>query len=123
MPEKLLAPARHERSDVGPVFIWIGVPLLLVTVLALALLVLWLYPKALNDQGRRLVLPQFPDPQLQPRPRESMARFYAEEMQKLNGTGWIDKGKGTVHVPIAIAMRKIVQEGIPGWPASQEKRP
>ena len=51
MPEKLLAPARHETSDVGPAFIWIGVPLLLVSVLALALLVLWLYPKAMNDQG------------------------------------------------------------------------
>jgi hypothetical protein len=25
--EKLLAPARHETSDVGPAFIWIGVPL------------------------------------------------------------------------------------------------
>lgn len=123
MPEKLLAPARHETSDVGPAFIWIGVPLVLVTVLTLALLVLWLYPKAMNDQGGRLVLPQFPNPQLQPDPRESMARFYAEEMQRLNSTGWIDKAKGTVHIPIGDAMRKIAEEGIPGWPAAQEKRP
>lgn len=123
MPEKLLAPARHETSDVGPAFIWIGVPLLLVTVLALALLVLWLYPKALNGQSSGPVLPQFPNPQLQTSPRESMARFYAEEMQQLNGTGWIDKAKGTVHIPIDTAMRKIAEEGIPGWPAPQEKRP
>ncbi len=123
MPEKLLAPARHETSDVGPAFIWIGVPLVLVTVLALALLVLWLYPKSMNDQGRRLVLPQFPNPQLQSNPPESMARFYAEEMQRLNGTGWIDKAKGTVHIPIGDAMRKIAEEGIPGWPTPQEKRP
>jgi hypothetical protein len=114
MPEKLLAPARHETSDVGPAFIWIGVPVLLV---------LWLYPKAMNDQGTRLALPQFPNPQLQPSPRESMARFYAEEMQQLNGTGWIDKAKGTVHIPIATAMRTIAEEGIPGWPASREKPP
>jgi hypothetical protein len=52
-----------------------------------------------------------------------MARFYAEEMQRLNGTGWIDKTKGTVHIPIATAMRKITEEGIPGWPAPQEKAP
>jgi hypothetical protein len=123
MPEKLLAPARHEASDVGPAFIWIGAPLVLATVLALALLVLWLYPKAMNDQGTRLVLPQFPNPQLQPSPRESMARFYAEEVQQLNGTGWIDKAKGTVHIPIATAMRKIAEEGIPGWPAPKETRP
>jgi len=123
MPEKLLAPARHETSDVGPAFIWIGVPVLLVSVLALALLVLWLYPKAMNDQGTRLALPQFPNPQLQPSPRESMARFYAEEMQQLNGTGWIDKANGTVHIPIATAMRTIAEEGIPGWPAPREKPP
>ena len=123
MPEKLLAAARHETSDVGPALIWIGVPLVLVTVLVLALLVLWLYPKAMNDQGRRLALPKFPNPQLQPSPRESMARFYAEEMQRLNGTGWIDKTTGTVHIPIDTAMRKIAEEGILGWPAPQEKRP
>ena len=123
MPEKLLAPARHETSDVGPAFIWIGVPLLLVSVLALALLVLWLYPRAMSDQSRRLTLPQFPNPQLQPSPRESMAGFYAEEIQRLNGTGWIDKAKGTVHIPIGTAMRKIADEGIPGWPAPREKQP
>jgi hypothetical protein len=123
MPEKLLAPARHEPSDVGPAFIWIGVPLVLVTVLVLALLVLWLYPKAMNDQGRHLELPKFPNRQLQPSPQESMARFYAEEMRQLNSTGWIDKAKGTVHIPIETAMRKIAEEGIPGWPTPQEKRP
>jgi hypothetical protein len=123
MPEKLLAPARHETSDVGPAFIWIGVPLVLVTVLVLALLVLWLYSKTLNDQGSVPVLPQFPNPQLQPSSRESMARFYAEELQQLNGTGWIDKAKGTVHIPIGTAMGKITEEGIPGWPAPQGKRP
>jgi hypothetical protein len=123
MPEKLLAPARHETSDVGPAFIWIGVPLVLLTVLALALLVLWLFPKALNDQGSGPVLPQFPNPQLQPSSRESMARFYAEELQQLNGTGWIDKAKGTVHIPIGTAMRKIAEEDIPGWPAPQGKSP
>ena len=53
------------------------------------------------DQAKQLTLPHFPNPQLQPSPRESMARFYAEEMQRLNGTGWIDKAKGTVHIPIA----------------------
>lgn len=104
-------------------FIWIGASGILISVLALALLVLWLYPKALNDQGRRLVLPQFPNPQLQPSPRETMARFYAEEMRRLNSTGWIDKARGTVHIPIGDAMRKISEEGIPGWPAPPGRRP
>src|SRR5665213_1976140 len=98
MPEKLLAPARHETSDVGTPFIWIGVPLLFVSVLALALLVLWLFPKSTLDQAKQLTLPAFPNPQLQPNPRETMARFYAAEMRRLNGTGWVDKAKGTVHI-------------------------
>ena len=123
MPEKLLAPARHETSDVGTPFIWIGVPLLFVSVLALALLVLWLFPKSTLDQAKQLTLPTFPNPQLQPSPRETMARFYAAEMQRLNGTGWVDKAKGTVHIPIEDAMRKVAAEGIPGWPTSQDKRP
>lgn len=123
MLEKQLAPARHERSDVGPAFIWIGVPVLVITVLVLALLVLWLHPKALNDQSIGPVLPQIPIPQLQPNPPESMAKFYAEEMQQLNGIGWIDKTKGTVHIPIDTAMRKVAEEGIPGWPAPQGKHP
>lgn len=122
MPEKLLA-ARHEESDVGPAIIWIGAPLLLVSVLALALLVLWLYPQAMSDQSGRLTLPQYPDPQLQPSPRQTMTQFYAEEMQRLNGTGWIDKTKGTVHIPIGDAMRKIADEGIQGWPEPREKQP
>ena len=61
MPEKLLAPARHETSDVGTAFIWIGVPLLFVSVLALALLVLWLFPKSTLDQAKQLALPTFPN--------------------------------------------------------------
>ncbi len=61
MPEKLLAPARHETSDVGTPFIWIGVPLLFVSVLALALLVLWLFPKSTLDQAKQLTLPTFPE--------------------------------------------------------------
>jgi hypothetical protein len=123
MPKKLLAPARHETSDVGMSFIWIGMPLLFITVFALALLVLWLFPESTIDQAKWLALPQFPNPQLQPNPRENMARFYAEEMQRLNGTGWVDKAKATVHIPIENAMRKVAEEGIPGWPTPVEKRP
>jgi hypothetical protein len=122
MPEKLLAPARHEPTDVGPRFILIGVPLVIATVLVSALLVLWLYPGATIDRTLRLPLPQYPNPQLQPIPRDDMAKFYGEEMRWLNGTGWIDKAHGVAHIPISDAMRLVVQEGIPGWPAAAEKR-
>ena len=121
MSEKALSPARHEPTDVGGRFIWIGVVLLLASVLILALLVLWLYPGATTDRTMRLPLPNYPNPQLQPSPREDMAKFYEGEMRWLNGTGWIDKAHGIAHIPISDAMRLVAKEGIAGWPASTEK--
>jgi hypothetical protein len=121
MPEKALSPARHEPTDVGPRFILIGVPLFLGTVIALALLVLWLYPGATTDRTMQLPLPQYPNPQLQPNARDDMAKFYNEEMRWLNEAGWIDKAHGKVHIPISDAMRLVAKEGIPGWPAPTEK--
>ncbi|MGH6847974.1 MAG: hypothetical protein ACREC0_11205 [Methylocella sp.] len=123
MSEKGLGPARHEPTDVGARFIWIGVTGLLASVIFMALVVLWLYPGATTDRTLHLPLPQYPNPQLQPNPRADMARFYREEMQWLNGTGWVDKVHGIAHIPIAEAMRKVAQENIPGWPGSTEKAP
>jgi hypothetical protein len=122
MPEKVLSPARHEPTDVTGRFIWIGVPLLLASVLVLALLVLWLYPGATIDRTIQLPLPQYPNPSLQPNARDDMAKFYSEEKRWLNGSGWTDKAHGTTHIPISDAMRLVVQEGIPGWPTPTEKR-
>ncbi len=122
MSEKVLSPARHEPTDVGERFIWIGVAGLLVSVLVLGLLVLWLYPGATIDRTMHLPLPHYPSPQLQPNPREDMARFYSEEIRWLDGTGWIDKAHGIAHIPISDAMRLVAQEGIPGWPAPTGKR-
>lgn len=121
MPEKVLSAARHEPTDVTERFIWIGVPLLLASVVVLALLVLWLYPRATVDQTIQRPLPQYPNPQLQPNPRDDMAKFYSEEMRWLNSAGWIDKAHGNAHIPIADAMRLVAQEGIPGWPTPTEK--
>jgi hypothetical protein len=121
MPEKVLSPAQHEPTDVDARFSLIGVPLFLVTVIALALLVLWLYPGATVDRTIQLPLPLYPSPQLQPDPRADMAKFYDKEMKWLNGSGWIDKAHGITHIPIADAMRLVAQEGAPGWPSATEK--
>ena len=123
MPEQItLAPAQHEPKDVGAGFIWAGVALVLATVLALMLLVFWLFPKAISDRTLTLPLPRYPNPQLQPDARADWLKLYTSEMQALNSTGWVDKAHGVVHIPIADAMRKIVREGISGWPAA-EKQP
>jgi hypothetical protein len=106
----------HEPTDVSPRVIWIGVPVLLAAVVALALLVLWLFPGKTVDRTIHLPLQHFPSPELQVNPREDMARFRAEQLRWLNGTGWIDESRGIAHIPIEEAMRQVAAEGIEGWP-------
>jgi hypothetical protein len=89
----------------------------------MALIVLWLFPRATIDRTLELPLPQFPSPSLQTDPRTDMKRFYDDEMRWLNSAGWIDKANNIAHIPISDAMRDIAREGIPGWPSSSETSP
>ena len=127
MSEKELSPAQHEPTDVGESYAWITVVMLVAGVLILSLIVLVLYPRSISYRMLQLPLPTFPGPELQASPREDMARFYADEMRRLNSTGWIDKQRGIVHIPVADAMRLTAQQGIPDWPSPSakqaEKRP
>jgi hypothetical protein len=119
MPEDTDSPARHEKSDVPMSMIWIGVPALIVTVVSMALLILWLFPNGTVDRTLHLPLPHYPAPELQVSPRDDMNRFRAQELQHLNGTGWVNEAQGTVHIPIDEAMRQIAQSGINGWPTTE----
>jgi hypothetical protein len=121
--EKVIPNARHEASDVGEGFIWGAFVLLLSSLIAIALLILWLFPMSLLDRTIQGPLPTYPAPRLQPNPQADMQQFYVEEMRRLNSTGWIDKAHGVVHIPIADAMRDVAQEGIPGWPTTPGKPP
>lgn len=115
--ERVIPDARHEPTDIGPGFIWGVVVVCLGTLLACALVVLWLYPNSRLDRTLALPLPLYPQPRLQPSPPEDMQKFYAQEMRILEGTGWVNKRAGVVHIPIAQAMHEIAQQGIAGWPA------
>jgi hypothetical protein len=118
MSEKRLPPARCEPVDVDERLAWIGVPMLVGTVLISAAICLWLFPGSTADKILHEPLPQYPAPRLQVSPRDDMAAFHAREMQWLNSTGWVDRAHGVVHIPITDAMRKVAQEGIPGWPSA-----
>src|SRR5581483_10734915 len=115
--ERVIPDARHEPTDIGPGFIWGAVAVCVGTILACALLVLWLYPNAKYDRALDLPLPIYPEPRLQPSPPDDMQSFYGKEMQILNTTGWVDKAGGVVHIPISQAMREVAQDGIAGWPS------
>lgn len=120
---KVIPNARHEATDVGESFIWGAFALLLSSLIAIALLILWLFPMSLLDRTIQGQLPTYPAPRLQPSPQADMQQFYAQEMSQLNSTGWIDKAHGVVHIPIADAMRDVTQDGIPGWPTTPGKPP
>ncbi len=116
MSERLLRPAAYNPQDVSLRFmlsLFGFIALCLLLLLGLAYL---LFPRQVADRRFATPLPQFPAPQLQPSPRADMQTFYAEEMQRLNSAGWVDRSIGTVHIPIDQAMRTIAAQGIPGWP-------
>jgi len=115
--DKIIPTARFEPKDIGDGFIWSAVALSLGVLIALALLVYWLYPSSTLDRTLKLPLPAFPAPQLQTSPAAEWRGFHAEEMQRLNSSGWIDKAHGVAHIPIADAMREIARDGIQDWPS------
>jgi len=118
--ESALPTPRHEPTDVSERVIWIGMPLLIAAVVGLALLVLWLFPSRTVDRTLQLPFPRYPTPELQVSPRDEMANFRTRELQWLNSSGWIDEPRGIAHIPIDEAMRKVVREGIAGWPGAAE---
>ena len=57
-----------------------------------------------------------PEPRLQVAPRADLQSMLTEHRQRLNSYGWVDRGKGVVHIPIARAMAEIAAKGIPDFP-------
>ena len=66
------------------------------------------YPLAVGQEDR---LP--PAPRLQQSPSNEFYEFRRTEEIDLNGYGWQNKEQGTVHIPIAEAMRLTVERGLP----------
>jgi hypothetical protein len=66
------------------------------------------YPLAVGQQNRTP-----PEPRLQTNPREDLRNLRDSEDALLNSYGWVDKNKGTVHIPIQQAMKLTVRRGLP----------
>jgi hypothetical protein len=119
MSEKALPPARHEKRDVGFRQMAIGLSTGGIIVVLLVVIVGFVFPVYRLDRPIPRNLPAASPPRLQPSPRAEMATFYAEEMQQLNGFGWVNRQAGIVHIPIDQAMRETARRGIPDWPTSK----
>jgi hypothetical protein len=67
-----------------------------------------LYPLSAEQRER---LP--PAPRLQTLPREEMTALREAWRQELEGYRWVDKNAGTVRIPIELAMRRVLERGLP----------
>ena len=76
-------------------------------------------PAARGDRERRFPLAAAQEPRLPPAPRlqqfpaNELYEFRAAKRPLLDGYGWVNKEAGTVHIPIAEAMRLTVERGLP----------
>jgi hypothetical protein len=121
--ERAIPDAQHEPTDIGAGFIWGAAAVCLGTLVACALLVIWLYPQTRFDRTLQMPLPLYPEPRLQSDPARDLQRLHAREMKILNGTGSVDKEPAAAHIPITQAMREVAQAGIAGWPVAAEAPP
>ena len=66
------------------------------------------YPKP-TAQTERLPM----EPRLQTHPRQDLRDLRANEDRILNSYAWVDRPAGTVRIPIAEAMKLVVERGLP----------
>jgi hypothetical protein len=65
-----------------------------------------------------------PEPRLQRFPREDIANLRTQEEEVLQQYGWVDKGAGTVRIPIQDAMRLILdRKSLPSRSAATAPAP
>ncbi len=55
----------------------------------------------------------FPSPRLQADPSTELVKFKKEELDRLNGYGWVDERAGIAHVPIERAIDILAEKGLP----------
>jgi hypothetical protein len=108
----------YEQSDIESGSIaWIAAGLGLF-VLAVPLLMPLVYPQSMQH-----VSPAAPPalsanvPELEIAPAENLQRLDRAATQLTDGYGWIDKENGVVRIPVAHAMERLLQKGLPGWPS------
>ncbi|HEX7967197.1 MAG TPA: hypothetical protein VF502_03185 [Stellaceae bacterium] len=105
----------YEREDLRLAVIGLVGVVIFALVLLVPLVLRGAYPSAVEDVDRRqAVVP--PAPELQTDPPQDLRKFRAEEETRLNSYGWVDRGKGIVHIPIRQAMKEVAAHGVDGFP-------
>ena len=116
------APAgdRHETRDVGIRGIVIFGVVMFVSLVAVGVLMAWLFGHFAETQSLGppaspftdvRVLP--PSPRLQVEPHKDLERLRAEEAEELNSYGWVNRNPDVFHIPIERAMELVAARGLP----------
>ena len=105
----------YEREDLSLIVIGIAAIVIFVGVLVIPLILRSFYPRTVEDVERAQTVVS-PAPDLQTDEPRDLSAFRATEEQRLNSYGWVDRGKGVVHVPIRQVMKDAVAHGIDGCP-------
>lgn len=123
--------AAYERRDVDVRgILWLGGAVALGTLLIAA--GLWGLLGYYGQQARRSD-PQIsplaatdqlpPAPRLQSTPLRDYQQFVDEQTAQLDSYGWVDRGQGVVHIPVARAMDLILERGLPAPSPQTEDQP
>ena len=113
----------HEHTD-ADVWVIVQFAIWLVVSAVVVHLLMWGMFRVFVAQREAASVPEFPlavgqerrlpaGPRLQRFPANEMFQFRTTESDRLNSYGWIDRNAGTVHIPIADAMRLTLERGLP----------
>ena len=113
----------HEHTDahvwiIVQFAIWLAVSAVVVHIL------MWVMFRVFVTEREAVSVPEFPlaagqerrlpaGPRLQQIPANEIFQVRTTEAERLNSYGWIDRNAGTVHIPIADAMRLTLERGLP----------
>jgi len=115
------APRRHEERDLSVrLIVAFGIALAVFGVASHYLLVaLFARYGAREDRRDRPTPPlhaaraEPPAPRLQDRPALDLGALREREERELSSYGWLDRNRGSLHIPIDRAMKLIAERGIP----------
>jgi hypothetical protein len=106
-----------EPSDMNPKTVGIVAAGVAVWLLLIPFILALGYPQAAHDVAKAPTL-RPPEPRLQIDEARDLRLYDAAKQARLSSYGWVDRGRGIVHIPIEEAMRRLADQGIPGWPGS-----
>jgi hypothetical protein len=122
--EYVAAPgSSYERTDahtqpIGKFLVWLVVIAVAIH-FGLAGAYQWLISQGISQEAQERRYPMAgerrlpPAPRLQQVPQNERMLFQRDERLHLESYGWENKNAGTVHIPIAEAMRLTVERGLP----------